>query len=299
MPDSRSTDEWIKKFLDDKNKRLNDLRRNLNHLLGPEKGEWRAEVDADELEAAYREDKKTAFPQAKTRIAGGGKWAVVSPEDEIISTWATEEEAWRAARPYWMGLLPSATGPTGGARVKRLLDVRGGGQGSGCQGPNCGRPKVFYHVTGNENVDSILKEGIRPSGERAMNFGQAGVYLTSNRNDTDVGAPPEWGNSVFEVRPPASMKVTKDTSGRNWYVAHGHVKPEHIKLIQKDGKDIKAADIFQDQDHGDRTRARFLKHPKPKVVRDADILRTADRRPSSHGQGSAGTGGTGGPSGGL
>lgn len=33
VPDSRSSDEWIKKFLDAKNKRLNDLRKSLHKLL--------------------------------------------------------------------------------------------------------------------------------------------------------------------------------------------------------------------------------------------------------------------------
>lgn len=171
VPDSRSADEWIKKFLDDKNRRLNDLRKELHSLL-----DFPQPV---EIDGAYREDKKSIFEQMPGRVAGYGRWAVVSPEGEIISRWDTKAEADAAAWPAWRGIKPSATGASGGARVKRLA----------------------------------------------------------------------------------------------------------------------AADIFQDEELGNRTRARFLKHPKPRIVKDADILRLGDRRPSSHGQGSAGTGGAGGSTG--
>lgn len=168
VPDSRSADEWIKNWLDKKNKRLNDLRQQLHQLLDyPE--------PVDEVSGAYREDKKSIFKQMPGRVAGHGSWAVVSPEGEIISRWDTREQAERAAWPAWNGVKPSATGASGGARVKY----------------------------------------------------------------------------------------------------------------------ISAADIFQDDDLDNRTRAKFLKHPKPRVVKDADVLRMGDRRPSSHGQGSAGTGGAG------
>ncbi len=62
-------------------------------------------------------------------------------------------------------------------------------------------------------------------------------------------------------------------------------------------KHLSAADIFDDEELGDRTRAKFLKHPKPEVVKLADRLRMDDWRPSSHGHGSgaAGTGGAAGP----
>ena len=169
VPDPRSADEWIKKFLDEKNKRLNDLRKELHDLL-----DFPQPV---EIDGAYREDKKSIFEQKPGRVAGHGRWVVVSPEGEIISRWNTKAEADAAAWPAWNGIKPSATGASGGARVKKLA----------------------------------------------------------------------------------------------------------------------AADIFQDEELGNKTRARFLKHPKPRVVKDADILRMGDRRPSSHGQGAAGAGGTGGP----
>jgi hypothetical protein len=172
VPDSRSADEWIKKYLDDKNKRLNDLRKELHQLI-----DFPQPV---EIDGAYRVDKLSKFEQMPGRVAGHGSWAVVSPEGEIISRWDTKAEADQAAWPVWKGLKPSATGASGGARVVRLKR-----------------------------------------------------------------------------------------------------------------KDIAAADIFEDQDLGDSTRRRFIKHDKPQAVKDADILRLKDRRPSSHGQGSAGTGGAG------
>lgn len=170
VADSRSADEWIKNWLDQKNKRLNDLRKELHNLLDfPE---------PVEIDGAYREDKKSAFKQMPGRVGGSGPWCVVSPEMEIISRWATKKEADSAAWGAWNGIRPSATGATGGARVKHISE-------------------------------------------------------------------------------------------------------------------LDAADIFDSTDLGDKTRARFLKHSKPQVVKDADILRLKDRRPSSHGQGSAGTGGAG------
>lgn len=42
VADSRSADEWVKRWLDEKNQRLNDLRRQLNYILGPEKGQLRS-----------------------------------------------------------------------------------------------------------------------------------------------------------------------------------------------------------------------------------------------------------------
>lgn len=257
VPDSRSADSWIKKYLDDKNKRLNDLRVQMNTLLGPGKGEvhgegtsegaskgwdergrgrkgqtgenrgrratdkigslitgtgwyangqfyplqdgeehmraairlglanahavysdmfqkpnvvrvriynygvadletgkkeylkdalaalprevntvnmewWYPRVvttgrmskeEAIDLYAAWRMDKPPISEQDPKKVAGGGNWAVTSSEGEIISTWQTEEEANNAAYVYWHGIIPSSTGATGGARVKKLQAV--------------------------------------------------------------------------------------------------------------------------------------------------------------------------------
>lgn len=42
------------------------------------------------------------------------------------------------------------------------LTLLAGGSGSGCRGPNCGRPKTIYHGTTAENVRGILKSGLKP-----------------------------------------------------------------------------------------------------------------------------------------
>jgi hypothetical protein len=172
-PDSRSADEWIKGYLDRKNKRLNDLRESLHRLL-----DYRVERTTGdgrkEIEAAFNVYKDVSL-QDPDKVASGGQWAVTDLEGLIISTWDTEEEANMAAFPLYKGIAPSSTGATAGARVKKL----------------------------------------------------------------------------------------------------------------------EAADIFQNEELGDRTRAKFLKHPKPPVVKLADWLRTGDHRPSSAG-GAAGNGGTGG-----
>lgn len=178
-PESRSSDTWIKNYLDRKNKRLNDQRVRYHNLLDQMK-----QIQPGEISASWRVDKPPLYKQDPRKSSPGGKWAVVSPEDEIISTWPTREEALRAAYGFWEGLAPSSTGATSGARVKRVKDI------------------------------------------------------------------------------------------------------------------VHAADIFQDTEHGDKTRAKFLKHPKPQVVKLADSLRDKDQRPSSFGHGAAGSGGAAGPSGG-
>lgn len=133
-----------------------------------------------DLYCAFRADKSATYLQKPERVASGGRWAVTSPEGEILSTWPTKALAEQAAFPLYKGLLPSSTGATGGARVKRLH----------------------------------------------------------------------------------------------------------------------AMDIFDNEELDNKTRAQFIKGPKPRVVKLADFLRMGDLRPSSHGQGSAGTGGAGGPAGG-
>lgn len=304
VPDSRSADDWIKKFLDDKNKRLNALRRELNHLIGPEKGEWHA---------AVREDKKSAFPQSPGKTAQGGRWAVVSPEDEIISTWPSKEEAYRAAFPYWRGLLPSATGPTGGARVKRVRDVRAGGPGSGCQGENCGRPKTVSEVFPLELSKTLMDDDLRERSFDAQSK-SSGMRQTIDINKLVATQDKLYPEVLEQYYRTGAIKdaqgelpvLIKD--GEKYYIEDGHHRMVAQKLIglkkvralvyDASPKEVQAADIFEDPDHGDRTRAKFLKHAKPKVVQDADQLRMADKRPSSHGQGAAGTGGAAGPSGG-
>lgn len=110
-PDSRAADEWIKDYLDKKNKRLNDLRRSLTTLMGPEKGE---------VHAVYNVYKPVMSEQTPDKVANGGQWAVMDMEGLILSTWPTQQEAEEAAFPIYRGILPSATGATGGARVKKL-----------------------------------------------------------------------------------------------------------------------------------------------------------------------------------
>jgi hypothetical protein len=262
VPDSRSADEWIKNWLDKKNKRLNDLRQELHNLLDfPE---------PVEIESAYREDKKSLFEQMPGRVAGHGRWAVVSPEGEIISRWDTKEEADAAAWPAYKGIKPSATGASGGARVKKLA---AGGPGSGCQGPNCGRPKSRMA----ELKDKYKEAGVEMPvinytvKQKSQYIGSFNVEL-----NTSVGQFHELIDKTDKVETAKVRFLTR------------YLEREK----EKKAKEVQAADIFQDVELGDKTRAQFLKHPKPSIVKDADVLRIADKRPSSHGAGAAGTGGT-------
>jgi SLT domain-containing protein len=72
-PDSRSADEWIKDYLDKKNKKLNDMRQELLRTVDPM------------IRAAYQEG-KYVDEQDIYKIAEGGRWAVMSPDGLILST---------------------------------------------------------------------------------------------------------------------------------------------------------------------------------------------------------------------
>jgi hypothetical protein len=78
--------------------------------------------------------------------------------------------------------------------LESTLEVYGGGPGSGCQGPNCGRHKgsgdVVYHVTHTKNVNKIKKEGLKvgktpnwTNRGTGMPYGQGYVYTFENQND--------------------------------------------------------------------------------------------------------------------
>lgn len=60
--------------------------------------------------------------------------------------------------------------------------IYGGGPGSGCQGPNCGRHVVLYHGTAAENVDSIRNEGLKEHNPYAQTGHDKTVSLTSDVN---------------------------------------------------------------------------------------------------------------------
>lgn len=127
-PDSRKADDWIKKYLDDKQKRLNDLRVALHNKLDFNLRSYVA-TGASEKERQAQEQGisgswqvyKDTLNQHPERMAGnGGKWAVVDREGLILSTWDTKEEAEEASFPVYHGIAPSATGPTSGTVVKKL-----------------------------------------------------------------------------------------------------------------------------------------------------------------------------------
>lgn len=111
-PDSRSADDWIKQYLSDKQKRLNDLRVRMNFLLGPEKGE---------VHGAWRMDKIDNWQQDPDRAPGQGDWFVTDPEGIIISRWPTREEAEKAAYNLYKGIVPSNSQ---GNQVRRLVRGR-------------------------------------------------------------------------------------------------------------------------------------------------------------------------------
>lgn len=354
--DSRSSDDWIKKFLSDKQKRLDDLRKNLHNLLDHPPGLDEYMRPEQTLRAAYREDKRFD-PQKPGRVGGYGKWAVVTPEGEILSRWPTKQEADEAAWPVWRGLKTSDMGPAGKARVVELsdadeiTDVFAGGPGSGCRGENCGRPAV-YHGTLNDYAKNILQRGLLVSKamgtkriwaselkkealryaiqgtvgavrEKMIGKSEKEITAALKRKQVALVVIENPGKAGFDadsfavhetpVSVPArlisrieiynlsdalkSMRYAKDAKPVRVMKAQATEAPAlYIAIIPSDEDlDIEAADIFEDPQHQDKTRSKFkvLRHPKPEAVRDADIIRMGDNRPSSHGQGAAGTGGAG------
>ena len=74
------------------------------------------------------------------------------------------------------------------------LSMYAGGPGSGCQGPNCGRPRTvtFYHGTTGQALRGILKNGLIPGSSLGvrrskldpLGYGRAKrgfVYLTKSQ----------------------------------------------------------------------------------------------------------------------
>jgi RNA:NAD 2'-phosphotransferase (TPT1/KptA family) len=48
-------------------------------------------------------------------------------------------------------------------KLSTTVNLQFGGPGSGCRGPNCGRPKTLYHGTTQKVLASILKNGLEPT----------------------------------------------------------------------------------------------------------------------------------------
>ena len=66
------------------------------------------------------------------------------------------------------------------------------------------KDQVLFHGTSGQNVQSILKTGLKPSSDRVI-AGIPGVYLTTS-DDTARG----WGDHVITVSPTRRLKIHGD-----------------------------------------------------------------------------------------
>jgi len=249
VPDSRSADQWIKNYLDKKNQRLNDMRMKLHRLLDfNQKGYVKTGPSDKENEAAERgiwgawNVYKDTVNQ-DVDLIGDKPWAVVDPEGLVISTWDTRDEAVQAAWPMYHGIAPSSTGATAGTRVMRTSEVKklkglhAGGEGSGCRGPNCGRPSevVAYHGTSDEAARKIFKEGLVPgpnlksvyaSDDKEVALGYA-RERASKTLDEEAYNRAEVGLVVVDPE-----KAGMDQSYSSHYTVVGKVPPEAILRVE-------------------------------------------------------------------
>src|SRR5580765_1465124 len=119
------------------------------------------------------------------------------------------------------------------------IAISAGGQGSGCQGSNCGRPKILYHVTDEKNFAGILKNGLQTQKTGApktnSEFGSAhdknAVYSLTSPKDfsTVIGNKLDFGEMehgredsqvLIHFRPVGDVVDDKETTdeetGKSW-----------------------------------------------------------------------------------
>lgn len=118
------------------------------------------------------------------------------------------------------------------------IEVYSGGVGSGCKGPNCGRPATLYHGTKVSNVDSIAKYGLTKGFILPWNK-KPSVSLTSKRKEAHQYAKKAEGLNwksyavvVVDSRK-TNAKAQKDYKGKPYsYYYATHVPPKSIKRIE-------------------------------------------------------------------
>lgn len=192
VPDSRSADAWIKKWLSDKQERLNNLRQDLLRVKGRDP-EPIYKSDADQLEASWNVYKPSVkLEQHPQKVADGGEWAVTDPEGLIISTWPTKQEAERAAFALWKGVAPSSTGATAGARVKRVKDVLGDNSDDN---PAQRYTDIFQDATYGDRTRSKFLKHPKPAAVRQADFLRTGDLRPSSRGGGAAGTGGAGGPS--------------------------------------------------------------------------------------------------------
>jgi hypothetical protein len=272
--DPRSADEWIKKFLDDKNKRQNDLRVRMHNLLD----------HPPKLDEYLR-------PEMKAYGTSEG----------VKKEWDTRGRGvGQRGASYWKRKYKEA-----GVEMPIInYTVKHKSQYEGEFNLELNTSEGMYHQRG-ENVKDAkekflgwyLEMKLRKKGiEAAYN----NYKDTFNQHPEKMAGGGKWAVMDQEGLILSVWNTQEEAEAAAWPMWRGIAPSDSGPTAGTKVKRLAAADIFVDEEHGDKTRSRFIKHPKPKVVKLADALRLGDWRPSSHGGGgAAGVGGTAGPSGGV
>lgn len=298
VPDSRSADSWIKKYLDDKNKRLNDQRVRMNSLLGPEKGELQSEGTSEGAEKGW--DSR-------------GRGRKSSSEPKALIT-----------RAGWYGkdkFYPKASNEDHQDMLHRL----GIKDPNGFNGMMIAFQKGYVRIT--MGVSKAYLEGIDKN-----SFRDALANLPKAVETVELDwHEPKYNHEILSKeeaidmyaswradKPPVSEQdIRKAASGGAWAVVtpDGEVlstwqtqqEAENAAYSNWKGitpsstgatagakvkrvKDVQAEDVYSDPQLMEQGRKKFLKHDKPMAVKLADWLRDGDHRPSSAGKAAGGTG---------
>lgn len=119
------------------------------------------------------------------------------------------------------------------------ISLYAGGQGSGCQGPNCGRPKVvMYHGTSRSLLDKIKNRGIVPQKTTyhtgpSQKLGR--TYLTTDpkvARDYAYGRKASGGGAVLKVQVPREVfdRMEKDKDEKKSFSYKGSIPAEWITV---------------------------------------------------------------------
>jgi len=124
------------------------------------------------------------------------------------------------------------------------IELYAGGEGSGCQGPNCGRPKTripvqLFHGTTLTNALSIVEHGFKANEEGY-------VYFMGNGEAAEAyGSMHDQPYAILYFNTPKDMPLEKDTdpevlTGPSSFQHKGDFKPKDIsvEVYSKDGEPI-------------------------------------------------------------
>lgn len=152
-------------------------------------------------------------------------------------------------------------------RLASTLELQAGGPGSGCSGPNCGRPEV-YHGTLGKLAGNIFKNGLKPGGAK---LGSARVVWATKDLEEALGygisrvqdskKPDQIALIVVDPKKAGFTQAYKDMNMQ--YVVSKGVVPESIKRIEiYDFKELyNALNDYRDIDTLQRSKGTPL--PKP------------------------------------